>query len=141
VKNRNRLLTQTLTAIALVALGSTACSHASRIVTVPSGAKVKVDGKVIGKSPVIYQERSSYPFRRKRIEVELKGYGKRVYEEKVRVCSTPGNLIMDSLVVGWFFGFCLADRYTFDFTQPQKKKVSRKKKALPGEKAPRKPRS
>lgn len=92
------------------------CAHSVRMISVPPGAKITVDEQSEGKAPFLYHEKSGAPTRTFKIKAELPGYPTMVKEETVRVCTTPGNLVLDSYVVGFLFGFCLRDEYVFDFT-------------------------
>ena len=92
------------------------CAHSVRLISVPSGAKVYVNGKEVGETPMLYRDRSGVMARKIEMKAELPGRNPVVRKESVHICPTPGNLIMDTLVAGFFFGFCLQDEYVFDFT-------------------------
>tara|TARA_Y100000590_G_scaffold430861_1_gene544999 strand:+ start:2688 stop:2978 length:291 start_codon:yes stop_codon:yes gene_type:complete len=87
------------------------------MISVPYGARIEVDGKKIGKAPLLYYDRSSLPGRSFQLKATFPN-GK-IIEKKasVKICPTPANLIMDSLLAGFAFGFCLKDEYIFDLTE------------------------
>lgn len=95
---------------------NTACSHAVRIVTVPPGAEVSVNHKPLGTSPVLYKERSGFFGKKALIQAKWKDGQKAQSVESVKICPTPANLLMDSIFVGLFYGFCLKDEYVLEPT-------------------------
>jgi len=111
-KRGNRILA----ALALSAGSIAGCAHGVRIISVPSDARVWIDGELLGKAPLVYRERSGSPGRSFKIRAELPGRPPIERTETVRICPTPANLLLDSLLVGFPFGFCLRDEYVLDFT-------------------------
>lgn len=93
------------------------CAHTVRLISVPAGAKISVDGKPIGEAPLLFNESSGRPGRSFKFKAELPGFPPQEREESVRICPTAANLIMDAFVVGFFYGFCLRDEYIFDLTE------------------------
>ena len=99
---------------------TSSCAHGVRIISVPEGAEISVDDQKLGQAPVLYEERSSYPGRKYQLKAELSGKQAIIKKEKVRICSTPANILLDIVLIGFAFGFCLEDEYTFDFVTAQK---------------------
>ena len=86
------------------------------MISVPAGAKIWVNDEYLGEAPVLYRERSRLPGRTVSIRAQFPGKKPLVRRETVRICPTPGNLILDSLLVGFAVGFCLKDEYVLDFS-------------------------
>lgn len=103
----------------LLALIATGCAHQVKIISVPEGARVAVNGKDLGPAPVLYTERSGFPGGAKEIRLELAGYPSVARKEDYRICPTAGNLILDSFGIGFLFGFCLRDEYVYDLTRTE----------------------
>lgn len=101
-------------AVGLVSLAG--CAHGVRVISIPSDAKVWIDGEAVGAAPLVYRERSGSPGRSVKIRAELPGWPPIERTETVRICPTPANLLLDSFLVGFPFGFCLRDEYVLDFT-------------------------
>jgi hypothetical protein len=106
-------------ALAGVLLAS-ACAHPVRVITVPEGASVSIDGQPAEKAPFLYKEHSGIPGRSTQFKVELAGYAPITRKESVRLCGTTGNVLLDLFLVGFLFGWCLQDEYVFDLTRPAK---------------------
>ena len=111
--SKRRLSLGLVTAVVLL----NGCAHTVKIISVPDGATVSINGKVVGTAPLIYQERSGPPGISKEIKVELAGHSPVIKKESKKICPTPGNLLLDSLGIGFFFGFCLRDEYILDLTE------------------------
>lgn len=102
----------------LVLLVTSACAHSVRILTVPAGANVTIDGRSVGSSPVLHYERSGWPGDDHTIRAELPGYVAATLKEEARICPTPANLILDSLFgIGLIWGFCMRDEYILELSQ------------------------
>jgi hypothetical protein len=97
------------------------CAHAVRVISVPEGANISINGQNLGQAPLLYRERSGPPGRARVIKAELAGHAPMIRKETVRICPTPANLIADSLFAGFFWGFCMRDEYIVDFTQAAKR--------------------
>ncbi len=106
-----------LPSVLLMIVALTGCAHETRLISVPAGATFYVDGRKVGPGPLIFKQRSGIPGRSYSIRAELPGYAPLTLTEPVRICPTPANLIMDAVVVGFAFGFCLKDEYVVDFTK------------------------
>jgi hypothetical protein len=101
---------------ALAVFSASSCAHAVRIISVPEGATIAVDGKSLGVAPILYQERSGPPGWTTVVQAQLQGYGSIARREPHKICPTSANLLLDSLGVGFLFGFCMRDEYVYDFT-------------------------
>ena len=97
----------------------TSCAHSVQMISVPAGAKIYKSGKPIGTAPFIYHERSGPPIRSVKLTADLPGYPQMEIKERVGLCTSPGNLLLDAFVVGLFFGFCMKSEYVFDFAKTQ----------------------
>lgn len=104
--------------------GTVSCAHSVRMISIPEGAVIKVDGNNLGRAPLLYHERSGLPGKSHELRAELSGHQPIVRRESRRVCPTAANLIMDSFLVGFAYGFCLRDEYVFDFTQTSQQSTS-----------------
>lgn len=56
-----------------VLLTSAACATTTRVITVPEGAAVHVDGEYVGTTPLVYYDSSSLP-KRHRLQFSLEGH-------------------------------------------------------------------
>jgi len=111
----NRTSSLWIAALAAFAV-TTGCAHNVRLITVPEGAEVTINGKSMGKGPILLTERSGAPGRAYVLSAELAGYSKVTRRESVKICPTPANLILDSFAFGFLFGFCMRDEYVLDLT-------------------------
>lgn len=85
------------------------CAHSTRVLTVPEGAQVYVNGKSLGDSPTFFNERSGI-WGRKRIFQAKFPDGKVIRKDvSVKFCTSPGNIILDLTVLGLLVGFCVDD--------------------------------
>ncbi|MBL7717007.1 MAG: PEGA domain-containing protein [Bdellovibrionales bacterium] len=97
------------TLLALVAFFFQACAHSTRVLTVPEGAQVYVNGKALGESPTFFNERSGI-WGRKRVFQAKFPDGKVIRKDlTVKFCTSPGNILLDLTLVGLLVGFCVDD--------------------------------
>lgn len=98
-------------------VAAASCAHSVHFISIPAGAKVTLDGKPIGPAPALHVERSSPPGFSHVIRAELAGYPPIIVKDSRSLCTSTPNLLLDSIVVGLFFGFCMKDEYILDFTE------------------------
>ena len=114
-------IAQKLTALTIVlamALQS-GCAHGVRLISIPEGADVEVDGKKVGKAPLLYRETTAFFGTQRTLKATLAGGTPIVLKETTHFCVSAANIILDVLLVGLAFATCLDDEYVFDFTRPQ----------------------
>lgn len=95
---------------------SVSCAHTTRMISVPAGAEIFVDGKKVGTAPMNFHQGSGTVGRSYQITAKMPDGRESKLKESVKICPTSANMILDSFLVGFLWGFCLRDEYVFDFT-------------------------
>ena len=97
---------------AVLAFGAVACSHRVTINTNPPGAKVYVDGNLIGVSPASFVEKSGFG-KSYQLKVEKEGYQTLNTTEKQTVNVLYLVLSILLCLPAILFSFTLEDSYTY----------------------------
>ena len=101
-----------IAAVSVFAFAAPACSHRVTFNTDPAGAKLYIDGKMIGVSPATYVEKSGMA-RNHQIKIEKEGY------QAIATAEQQGfNLKVWARMifcpVGVLWAFTLEDSYTYN---------------------------
>lgn len=86
--------------MAMLALGPMGCASSTNITSEPSAAKVRIDGIVLGETPVQFHESSVWVWTKHQVTVEKKGY-------QVMTRNLSAEFIPVNVVLGIIFSACL----------------------------------
>ena len=98
--------------LVVLAFGAVACSHRVTLNTNPPGAKVYVDGQLIGVSPASFVEKSGFG-KTYQIKIEKEGYQTMNTTEKQVINVMYLVLSILFCLPAIFWSFTLEDQYTY----------------------------